>query len=163
MLVRRCTVGLMLLAGTELLLQGAEREKNKRPARDAPTIISKALLPLSLREGTTLRSLSFSERWPLCKLSLAVMRLSKWLRVPSRDILFHRQNGTSSVSQAFCFVCFFFFYPPRSSAKVSGALLASGPFSWKLQLGYAAVYHTALVTSLSSPLAALVSLGAAPP
>lgn len=62
------------------------------------------------------------------------------------------------MSQAFCFVSCFF-YPPRSSAKVSGALLASGPFSWKLQLGYAAVYHTALVTSLSSPLAALVSLG----
>lgn len=55
MLGRRCTVCLMLLAGTELLLQGAEKKQtkkkqkrqNKLPAWDAPTIISKALLPAS--------------------------------------------------------------------------------------------------------------------
>lgn len=52
----------------------------------------------------------------------------------------------------FCFFSTLCPLPPRSA----GALSARGPFSWKLQLGYAVVYHTALVTGLSSPRAALL-------
>lgn len=71
------------------------------------------------------------------------------------NILLCRENGSTSMSRAFCFL---FFHPLPSSAKVSGAPLACGPFSRKQQLGHAVVYHTALVTSLGSLLATLPSL-----
>lgn len=43
--------------------------------------------------------------------------------------------------------------------KVSRALLACGPFSWKLQLGYEAMYHTVLVTRVSSQLVLFITDG----
>lgn len=163
-MVRRCTVGLMLL---EMNCCCRGRGEKKKKTKHGKTNCRHEMVPPSSArrcspqgEGATLhsgpsRSVDRLQTLPCCNEAYLVALC------PAEMFYFTGKMGHLAWVRPFVFLCFF--HPLPSSTKVSGAPLASGPFSWKLQLGYAVVYHTALVTSLSSPRAALRSPGAAPP